>query len=108
MPTGDLTDVAKGVFRDAFPDLEWPKGWRVEWRFNNRDWGRCYFNEKLITISDRDGYAAELVETLCHEFIHMLNGPEFKHGKAFDTLTKEACYRYTYGYENKIQLREAI
>lgn len=99
---GDLTPQAQRVFEAVFPKLPWPDGWRVRWSASRSDrvFGLCSYRDKTIYLSHSMAIKhGRCVQTLLHEFVHMVRGPKFRHGQSFDDI-EQSLLRRLFGFDH--------
>ncbi len=92
------TSLAKQIFALAFPHQSWPRYWKVEWQAKcGCFWGWCDYQRKTIVLFHDVAPHHDVLETLIHEMVHMINaGWGLKHGKEFERLVV-AAYRRVLG-----------
>ncbi len=92
----DPTAAAKQVWQACYPERSWPRGWTVQWvGFMRGAMGLCDYGSRRVLLSygDAKRRPGEIVQTLVHEFVHVINGHELRHGLEFDRLTAQALAR---------------
>ena len=90
------TAAAKQVWRHVHPNEPWPKGWRVQWvGFMRGCGGLTVYGRKVVLLSYADARKkdGDVIELLCHEFVHVRCGHTLRHGKDFTRLEQAAVAR---------------
>lgn len=78
--------ISREIFEVVYPGKKWPEGWRVFWHRSRskRVYGTCNFTYKSILLNVRMAEEhGRVVQTLLHEFVHMMN-PKLRHGQKFN------------------------